>query len=160
VESKPAGRLEDFVTTKEAFTPEAWTLVLEGPPTAGMIVITSSGGGMFKETWAMSKAYAEARRQHGESELLDEIVATKPKTDHTHARSREEWREHGLGLLRQVVTLLTEKATPEELDDYRRFVLAIAHKVAEAHREKGELVSPAETEALEQIETALGASAS
>ena len=59
-----------------------------------------------------------------------------------------------------MVTLLSDKATPEELDDYRRFVLAIAHKVAEAHREKGELVSPGETEALEQIETALGASAS
>ena len=84
----PAGRLEAFVTTKKAFSPEEWDLVLEGPPTAGMIVITASGGGMFKETWAMSKAYAEARAKHGESELLDEIVATKPKTDHGVPASR------------------------------------------------------------------------
>jgi hypothetical protein len=152
--------LEAFVTTKAEFSPEEWDLVLEGPPTAGMIVITASGGGMFKETWAMSKAYAEARRQHGESELLDEIVATKPKSDHTRAHSKEEWRQHGLGLLQQVVTLLSGKATPQELDDYRKFVLAIAHKVAEAHREGGQLVSPAETEALEQIQTALGPDAS
>jgi hypothetical protein len=148
------------VTTKEAFSPEEWNLVLEGPPTAGMIVITASGGGMFKETWAMSKAYAEARRQHGESELLDEIVATKPKTDHTRAHSPQEMREHGLGILGQVVTLLSDKATSEELDQYRQFVLAISHKVAEAHREHGELVSSGEAEALQQIETALGKSAS
>ena len=31
----------------------------------------------------MSKAYVEARAQHGESELLDEIVAAKAETDHT-----------------------------------------------------------------------------
>jgi hypothetical protein len=152
--------LEGLVTTKAEFSPEEWDLVLEGPPTAGMIVITASGGGMFKETWAMSKAYAEARGQHGESELLDEIVATKPKSDRTRAHSKEEWRQHGLGLLGQVVTLLAGKATPQELDDYRKFVLSIAHKVAEAHREDGQLVSPGETEAIEQIQTALGADAS
>jgi hypothetical protein len=125
-----------------------------------MIVITASGGGMFKETWAMSKAYAEARSQHGESELLDEIVSSKPKTEHAHARSPEEWREHGLGLLGQVVTLLSGKATPEELNDYRNFVLTIARKVAEAHREDGQLVSPGESDALAQIQTALGANES
>jgi hypothetical protein len=148
------------VTTKAEFSPEEWDLVREGPTTAGMIVITASGGGMFKETWAMSKAYAEARSQHGQSELLDEIVASKPKSDHAHARSPEEWRQHGLGLLQQVVSLLSDKATPEELDDYRRFVLAIAHRVAKAHRENGELVSSGEADALAQIETALGTPAS
>ena len=70
---------EHDMTTKAAFTPEEWTAVLEGPPTAGMIVITAAHGGMVRETIAMSKAYAEARAQHGESELLDEIVASKPE---------------------------------------------------------------------------------
>ena len=28
------------MTTKAAFSPEQWKVVLEGPPTAGMIVIT------------------------------------------------------------------------------------------------------------------------
>lgn len=66
------------MTSKAAFSPEEWKIVLEGPPTAGMIVITAGHGGMFRETIAMSKAYTEARAQHGESELLDEIVAAKP----------------------------------------------------------------------------------
>ena len=71
------------MTTKAAFSPEEWKVVLEGPPVAGMIVITAARGGMFRETVAMSKAYAEARAEHGDSELLDEIVAAKPQTDHT-----------------------------------------------------------------------------
>jgi hypothetical protein len=69
------------MTTSAAFSADEWTSVLEGPPSAGMIVITAAHGGMFRETIAMSKAYAEARAAHGQSELLDEIVAAKPKAD-------------------------------------------------------------------------------
>ena len=148
------------MTTKAAFSPEEWEVVLEGPPAAGLIVITAAHGGMFRETIAMSKAYAEARAQHGESELLDEIVAAKPKMDHTRYHSPEELRESGLGHLRDAVALLQGKATAEELDDYRRFVLALADKVAAAHKEHGQSVSPAEAEAIQQITAALGASGS
>jgi len=94
------------MTTKAAFTPEEWTTVREGPTTAGMIVITAAHGGMFRESFAMSKAYAEARAQHGESELLDEIVAAKPHVDHSRYHSAEELKEHGLGHLRDAVALL------------------------------------------------------
>jgi hypothetical protein len=144
------------MTTKAAFSPEEWKVVLEGPSTAGMIVITAAHGGTFRETVAMSKAYVEARGQHGESELLDEIVAAKPEMDHTRYHSPEELREAGLGHLRDAVALLKSKATAEELDDYRRFVLALASKVAAAHREGGQSVSPAEAEAIQEVTVALG----
>ena len=78
------------MTTKAAFSPEEWKVVREGPPTAGLIVITAAHGGMFRETVAMSKAYGEARAEHGDSELLDEIVAAKPEMDHTRYHSAEE----------------------------------------------------------------------
>ena len=144
------------MTTKAAFAPEEWTVVLEGPPTAGMIVITAAHGGTFRETFAMSKAYAEARAEHGESELLDEIVSAKPKTDKTRYHSAEELRDSGLGHLSDAMALLEGKATAEECDDYRHFVLTLANKVAAAHREHGQKVSPAETEAIDQITAALG----
>jgi hypothetical protein len=148
------------MTSKAAFSPEEWKVVLEGPPTAGMIVITAAHGGMFRETFAMSKVYAEARAQHGESELLDEIVAAKPNMDHTRYRSPQELKDHGLGHLRDAMALLESKATTEERDDYRRFVLALASKVAAAHREHGQDVSPAETAAIEEITAALGTAGS
>ena len=144
------------MTTQDAFSPEEWTMVLEGPPAAGMMVLTAAHGGTFRETIAMSKAYAEARAEHGESELLDELVSAKPKVDHTRYHSAEELRDSGLGHLRDAMTLLESKATAEERDDYRRFVLTLASKVAAAHREHGQSVSPAEEQAIQQITAALG----
>ena len=144
------------MTTQAAFTPEEWKVVLEGPSTAGMIVITSAHGGTFRETIAMSKAYTEARGQHGESELLDEIVSAKPKVDHTMYHSPEELRDQGLAHIHDAMALLESKATAEERDDYRRFVLTLANEVAAAHREHGQSVSPEEANAIKQITTALG----
>jgi len=133
--------------------------VLEGPPTAGMIVVTAARGGTIRETIAMSKAYAQARTQHGASELLDEIVAAKPQTDHTRYHSAQELRDGGLAHLREAVTVLGGKAAPEEVQDYQRFVRALADKVAAAHREEGQAVSPAEADAIQQIAAALGTTA-
>jgi hypothetical protein len=144
------------MTTKAAFSPGEWETVLQGPPTAGMIVITAAHGGTFRETIAMAKAYTEARTEHGESELLDEIVAAKPEVDHTRYHSPEELRENGLAHLRSAVALVESKATTEELGEYRQFVLTLANKVAAAHREHGQAVSPAESDAIEQITAALG----
>jgi hypothetical protein len=148
------------MTTNAAFSPEEWKVVLEGPPAAGLIVITAAHGGTFRETIAMSKAYGETRAEHGDSELLDEIVSAKPKVDHTRYHSPEELRDSGLGHLRDAMALLESKATAEERDDYRRFVISLASKVAAAHREHGESVSPAEAAAIQQITEALGAAGS
>jgi len=144
------------MTGKADFTQDEWHVVLEGPPSAGMIVVTAQRGGTFRETIAIAKAYVEARQHHGESELLDEIVSAKPETDHTRYHSVEELKEHGLQHLRDAVALLERKATAEELEDYKRFVLNLADKVASAHREDGERVSAAEQAAIEEIAASLG----
>lgn len=144
------------MTGKADFTPQEWELVLEGPPSAGMIVVTAQRGGTIRETVAIAKAYVEARQQHGASELLDEIVAAKPAIDHTRYHSVEELKQHGLGHLRDAVELLGRKATPDEVDGYRRFVLALADRVASAHREGDAAVSEAERAAIEEISSNLG----
>jgi hypothetical protein len=146
------------MTGKSDFSPEEWKTVLEGPPSAGMLVMTAQRGGTFRESFSMAKSYAEARKEHGESELLDEIAATKPEFDRTRHQSLEELRESCLQHIRDAVELLSTKATPEELDEYGRFVRNLAQRVAEAHREGGEQVSPAESEALAEVDAALGGS--
>lgn len=148
------------MTTKAAFSPEEWDAVLEGPPSAGMIVAAAARGGTIRESVALSRAYIEARAQHGESELLDEIVAAKPEVKLARYHSAAELRDSGLAHIRGAAALLATKASPEELDGYRRFVLALADKVAAAHREGGAGVSPAEAEAVEEIATALGTASS
>jgi hypothetical protein len=144
------------VTGKAEFAAAEWETVLHGPPTAGLIVITAQRGGILRETFALSQAYVEARKQHGQSELLDEIVSARPALDRTRYGSPEELREAGLRHLRAAVELLEQKATPDEVESYRRFVLDLARRVANAHREDGTSVSEAEQAALDEIAAALG----
>jgi hypothetical protein len=152
------------MTGKADFTEEEWTQVLQGPPSAGMIVVTAQRGGTFRESIGMAKAYSAARSEHGDSQLLDEIASTKPEIDHTRYHSAEELKEHGLQHLRDGVAVLDAKATSEEVDEYKRFVITLAQRVAEAHKEgflgmSGERVSDAERAAVEEIAATLGTTA-
>lgn len=149
------------MTGKADFTEEEWTTILEGPPSAGLLVIVSDRGGSIRETFSMAKAYTEARQQHGESQLLDEIVAAKPEMDRTRAGSPEELKQHNLDNIRQGVALLQQKASEQEVEEYKQFIRGLAEKVAEARKEgfmglSGERVSDAERSAIAEIETALG----
>ena len=148
------------MTGQADFSAEEWELVLEAPPAAGLIVVMAESGGTFRETFSMAKAYAEARQQHGASQLLDEIASTKPKVDRSRHGSFEELKEHGLQKLRDAVAVLERKAAPEEVDDYRRFVLTLTERVAAAHKEGGQEVSDAERAAIDEIASALGSAAS
>ena len=141
------------MTGKSDFNEEEWDLVREGPPAAGMVALTAEHGGTFRETWALAKTYAEARKEHGENELLDALVDEKPEMN--RYSSPQELEEVGLGRLSEAVTLLKQKATPEEVAGYKRFVLDVAERVAEAHKEQGGQVSAAEREAIEKITASL-----
>jgi hypothetical protein len=141
------------MTDKAAFTKEEWELLREGPPTAGMIALSAEKGGTFRETWALAKFYAEARKEHGESELLDALVADKP--DAKRYSSSEELESQGLGRLTEAVTLLEQKATTGEVAGYRKFVMDVAERVAEAHKEGGQQVSEDERAAIEKIAASL-----
>lgn len=145
------------MTTRADFTAEEWAQVLEGPPSAGMMVITAQRGGLLRESISIAQCYAEARQHHGQSELLDEIVSVKPKLDHTRYHSFDELKEHSLAHVRDAVALIEAKATPQELEEYRSFVNHVADKVAHAHREQSEdAVGDGERAALAAIAQALG----
>jgi hypothetical protein len=145
------------MTGSADFTPEEWDVVREGPTSAGMIVSTAQRGGSFREAFAMAKAYTEARKEHGDSALLDELVSHKPEMDKTKSHSAEELKEHGLQRIREAVALVEQKATPDELGDYRRFITSLAERVAGAKGEgDGDKVSDAERAAIAEINEALG----
>jgi hypothetical protein len=143
------------VTGKADFSEQEWTLVTGAPPLAGLMVAAAQRGGTFKEALAIGKAYAEARQQHGASQLLDELIATRPKVEHEHFHSPEELREHVLGRLGEAIALVHAKATEQEVADYAAFVHNVAERVAHAHREDGQEVSDAEQKALGEIDAAL-----
>jgi len=149
------------MTGKSDFSPEEWKTVLAGPPSAGLLVAAAQRGGTFRESFSIAKSYAEARKQAGESQLLDEITAAKPEIDHTRFHTADELKQHCLENLRQSLGALEGKATAEEIAEYKRFINSLAERVAEAHREgflglSGERVSDDERAAVAEISEALG----
>jgi hypothetical protein len=152
------------MTRKADFNAEEWSTVVNGPLYAGMHVIAASRGGTLRETVAMGRVYQEARERHGDSELLDELVKSPPAVD------PERVKAAGANLapltsdeLHKAMSVLEGKASPAEIDDYKRFVMTVAQAAAEAHKEGGFLgiggtkVSDAENQALDDISSALGA---
>src|SRR4029078_11542337 len=112
------------MTAKADVSQEEWELVREGPPTAGMFALMAESGGSFRESFALAKAYAEARKAHGENELLDALVAEKP--DVKRYKSSEELESQGLGRLTAAVALLEQKATAGEGGGYRQLDIELA----------------------------------
>jgi hypothetical protein len=151
------------MTGKSDFKADEWDVVLGGPPSAGILVATAQRGGTFRESFSIAKAYVEARKRQGDSQLLDEIAATKPQLDHTRYHSVAELEQDALAKIRDGVAAVEAKGTPDEVEEYRKFIVGLAERVAEAHREgflglSGERVSEAETEAIGKIRQAAGAS--
>ena len=146
---------------KADFTAEEWEQVLSAPPAAGLMVATAQRGGTFRESFSIAKAYTEARQRHGESELLDEISSAKPDLDVKRYKSADELREDVLRRIGEAVALVERKSGPEDAQAYRRFIVDLAERVAEAHKEGfmglgGERVSDAEQEAIAKIKEAAG----
>ena len=142
------------MTKKTDFSEEEWAAVTEGPALAGMLVVTADRGGTLRETFALAKAYGDARSQHGASELLDEIVSEGPRG--LRSGSVEELRARCLSQLGLAASALRGRATPEELADYRAFVLDVAQRVATAHKEGGESISQGEQQALDDVAASIG----
>ena len=152
------------MTTKAEFNAEQWETVVEGPVLAGMRVVSAHKGGTIRESLAIAKVYAAAREGQGESELLDELVASPPAVD------SQRVREAGGAVagaardrLREALGILGEHATPDELEQYKRFVMQVAEAAARAHKEGGFIgiggkeISPEEQAALDEIQGILGA---
>jgi len=149
---------------KAEFNAEEWSSVVQAPLLAGLRVATAEGGGTLRESLAMGKAYQAARERQGESELLDELVSSPPSLDPGMARAAGEDVPAFVGnRIRGAMALVGQRATPEEADAYRDFVVAIAEAVAGASKEGGFLgiggkpVSDTEQTAIEELRALLGA---
>lgn len=151
------------MTRRADFNAEEWSTVVEGPLYAGMRVVGADRGGTLRESLALGRVYQEARGAQGENELLDELIKSPPAID--PSRVREAGGNIGAVAserLREAIGIVQAKATPEEADAYKRFVMTVAQAVAGAHKEGGFLgiggkqVSDAENQALDEISTALG----
>lgn len=149
------------MTEKAEFNAEEWAMLTEAPALAGILVATAEKGGTLRESLAIGKLYAKAREENTEPGLVSDLVASPPQPDMKRYGSPEELRTKGPERLREAASLLDQRATSEEAEAYKKFVLSLAQTAAESHKEGGFIgiggkrVSDAEAAALAEIAAAL-----
>jgi hypothetical protein len=106
---------------------------------AASVAMASSGGGR-REAQAMVAGWREAGRRFGHSELMQEIVSRLDPERQSGGGAGYAYAnivDEAVGLCGQAVAFLQRSATPEELEEYRAFVIALVEHVAWAHKEGG-----------------------
>ena len=143
------------MTEKAAFNAEEWSTVVEAPALVALRVVAADRGGTIRESLSLGRAYAEARSAG--SGLFGEIVSSAPQVDPSELKDPGALPQRAESAVREALALLEQKATPEEVEAYRDFLLKVAETVARAHKEGGFLgiggkeVSESEQAALDEI---------
>jgi hypothetical protein len=153
------------MTTKADFNAEEWAKLVEAPLLASMRVASSERGGALRESMAVARAYADARRHQGANDLLDALVASPPGLDPGQLQPGGDLPDLARTRLREAVAVLDAKATSEDRTAYTGFVLSVAEAAASANREGGFIgiggkpVSANEQAALDELRAVLDGSA-
>src|SRR6266536_2189908 len=123
--------------------------------------------GVMKEMLSMGMAMAEMLQKGSSNPLIADLAAdlkarqTKPEPPQG-MKDPEQCKQAALNHVRAVNDLLERKVKPEEADEFKKWLLTVARRVAEAANEGGifgfggELVSDDEKNVLRQIAFALG----
>jgi hypothetical protein len=126
------------MTTKSEFNAEEWDRVAQAPAFAALMVMLAERGGAIRETVALGKAYADARTDRG-SELIRQLASSPPQLNPSELGQRDQLSSQLPERIGAGVTLVDQKAAPDEAREYREFVLHVADVVAHAAKEGGVL---------------------
>ena len=162
------------MASKSDFTPEEWKEIVAAAPMVGLAVTCASPNGpwgVMKEMLSMGMAMAEMLQKGSANPLIAELAADL-KARQTRLeppqgiKDPEQGKELALNHVRAVNDLLNRKVKADEADEFKKWLLAVGRRVAEASNEGGifgiggERVSDAEKNVLRQIAFALGQPAS
>jgi hypothetical protein len=163
------------MSSKTDYSADEWKICLKAPLMAGLAVVAASPSGplgVLREMFAVGKLVSETRTQGGSNQLLRALVSelgapdARGQIDAAELRGlgTEQLRAHALEACRTFAALVDRKASPEEAEGVKRWVVGIAQRTAEAAKEGGFLgfggtqVSQAETGAIQAVTRALGVS--
>jgi hypothetical protein len=163
------------MTSKADFTDEEWTRLKRAPFVAGMSISLADPGGpieAFKETSATLKTVLGAAGGGGHGELVDAIARDAADDARQHHNPLAGFKPKGatagveiLDELGEVNRIVSEKATPEEAEGVREWLLAAAQAAADAAKEGGFMgyhsvrVSEGEQQMLDRLREVLAAPA-
>jgi hypothetical protein len=158
------------MSIKDKFTPEEWSSLLRTPMLASYAVVgadPSKKDDFIQEMSAVADAILEGGQVATKDSLLSAVVADIIANAQDETRGQTEKLSVGdvkgraLEHCRMIAALLKAKASPEEAQEYKSWVVRVAHHVASAAKEGGFLgfggtqVSGNEVETINEIGVAL-----
>jgi hypothetical protein len=160
------------MATKTDFTADEWAQLLKAPGWASIAVVAASPSGplgVIKEMFAAGKILAETKVGGAQNPLVGALVndlttsegRQRAQPSEVSGKSPEEVRAMAVAALERVAALLDGKAGADA-DGFKRWLTALAGRVAEASKEGGFLgvggtrVSEKENATLSDIGKALG----
>jgi hypothetical protein len=153
------------------YTPEEWKTISAAPVLAGLLVSVSDMSGpigVVKEAMAVVKAVTESAASTSNElikTLATEIKARAGKPDMPELPADPEGVRTALIHRCKWAAAVVAQKSASEADEYKRWLVALARKTAEASKEGGFLgiggtvVSEEESSAVNELASALGTSA-
>jgi hypothetical protein len=161
------------MTTKADFSEEEWATLVRSPMVAGMAITLADPGGpieVVKETSAVLK-FAIGSSGEQRDDLVGELARSLRELAEQRKNPVGDFKPRGAMAAKEILDelsrangIVSAKATPEEAEAYRAWILESAQRAADAAKEGGfmgfraERVSEGEREMLEQVRSALGMS--
>jgi hypothetical protein len=165
-------RYDRPMTTKADFTEEEWARLKRAPLIAGLAISLADPGGpieAIKESAATLKTVTGAADSASRGDLVGELARAVGEEARQRKNPLAGFKPRGaqevVDELRAVNGIVSQKATPEEAEEYRSWLLAAAKEAADAAKEGGflgfraERVSEGEQRMLDELARALAAPA-
>jgi hypothetical protein len=159
------------VTAKPDFTEDEWATLLRAPLVAGMAITLADPGGpieVVKETSAVVK-FAIGTSSEQRDDLVGEVSREIRELAGQRKNPAAGFKPRGamagkeiLDELSRANGIVSAKATPEEAEAFREWIMESAQRAAEAAKEGGfmgfraEQVSQGEKDMLAQLRSTLG----
>jgi hypothetical protein len=160
------------LTSKASFTDDEWQRVLRAPFVAGMAITIADPGGPIEISKEMMATLRAATVPPSQEELLAAValdIQALMDQKQNPARNFKPTSAATAGTeildeLRAVGAIVAEKASPEETEAFRDWLVTVAQAAADAAKEGGFMgfgavqVSEGEQAMLDQLRSALGRS--
>jgi hypothetical protein len=159
------------VTAKSDFTDDEWATLLRAPLVAGMAITLADPGGpieVVKETSAVVK-FALGTAGEQRDDLVGEIARDVRELARQRKNPAADFKPRGALAGKEILDevsraneVVNAKATPEEAEAFREWIMESARRAAEAAKEGGflgfraEQVSQGEKDMLAQLRSTLG----
>ena len=154
------------MTSKQDFTDQEWARIRRAPLVAGVAISLADPGGPIEVARESMATLRSSTLPPSQEELLAavalDVQALAQHKQNPLGDFKPRSGQQVLEELRGVNEIVTAKATPEEVEAFRRWLVAAAQSAADAAKEGGfmgfgaEQVSAGEKQMLDQVRAVLG----